>query len=107
MVANGYLRITTNPKIFPRPAVASDALRFLRQLLALPRVEMLALGAEWSIFEELCIQKGLSGNAVPDAWIAAAVLYHGEHLATFDRGFRRYLPRPHVTVLSPSNRRSV
>jgi uncharacterized protein len=100
MVASGYLRITTNPKVLPRPVRASDALGFLRQLLALPRVEMLPLGAEWSIFEDLCIQQDLSGNAIPDAWIAAAVLYHGEHLATFDRGFRRYLPRPHLTVLT-------
>jgi toxin-antitoxin system PIN domain toxin len=91
MVASGYLRIATNPRIFATPAQALDALGFLRQLLALPRVTFLPLGPEWPLFEDLCIQEELSGNQIPDAWIAATVLYHGEHLATFDRGFRRYL----------------
>ncbi len=45
------------------------------------------------------VEKGLSGNAVPDAWLAASVIGLGEHLVTFDAGFRRLLPRRQLTVL--------
>lgn len=37
-----------------------------------------------------------------DAWIAVAVLAHAEHLATFDRDFRRFLPPARLTLLEPA-----
>jgi hypothetical protein len=49
---------------------------------------------------ELCLNKQLSGNDVPDAWLSAAVLHAGEHLVSFDRDFRRLLPRSQFTLLS-------
>lgn len=43
----------------------------------------------------------LSGNDIPDAWIAAAVLAHRDHLASFDKGFRRLLNPEQFTLLQP------
>ena len=57
--------------------------------MALPGAEMVALGAEWLLLRQLCIEKRLTGNALPDAWLAAAVIHHGEHLVTFDSDFRK------------------
>jgi hypothetical protein len=63
-------------------------------------VNLAPLGPEWSILRELCLNKQLSGNDVPDAWLSAAVLHAGEHLVSFDRDFRRLLPRSQFTLLS-------
>lgn len=42
----------------------------------------------------------LSGNDVPDAWLAASVAQLGEHLVSFDREFRKLLARGHFTLLA-------
>jgi len=64
-----------------------------------PGVVLPALGSEWRKFERLCAEHGLTGNAIPDAWIAAAAQYHHLHLVTFDKGFRKLLKASMVTVL--------
>lgn len=101
MVASGFLRLVTHPKVFvePTPLVAAQA--FLRALLDTPGVAMPPLGEEWPLFEGLCVRHGLSGNAIPDAWIAAAAQAHHLHLVTFDKGFRRLMKASMVTVLKP------
>ena len=38
---------------------------------------------------QLCLDERLSGNDVPDAWLAAAAVHVGEHLVSFDRAFAR------------------
>lgn len=99
MVVASFLRLVTNPKIFLHPTPVTDATDFLDSLLAVPGVEMPALGAEWPIFRQLCLEKKLSANSIPDAWLAACVIQLGEHLVTFDTDFKRLLTRTQVTVL--------
>jgi predicted nucleic acid-binding protein len=50
---------------------------------------------------QLCLDKQLSGNDLPDAWLAAATLYLGEHLVSFDRDFRKLVGRSQFTLLEP------
>lgn len=100
MVVASFLRLVTNPKVFKAAASTAAAIDHIDRLLALPGAEMVELGAEWPLLRQLCIEKRLTGNALPDAWLAAAVLHHGEHLATFDSDFRKLLPRNRVTVLA-------
>ena len=59
------------------------------------------LPAEWPLLRQLCLDKKLKANDLPDAWLAAAVLHLGEHLVTFDADFRKLLRRERVTVLEP------
>ena len=101
MVVASYLRLVTNSKIFIRPTPVEDAMEFLDALLAMPGVEMPSLGAEWPMLRQLCVEKNLTANDIPDAWLAAAVIQLGEHLVTFDAGFRKLLRRTQVTVLVP------
>lgn len=101
MVVASFLRLVTHPKIFVQPTPIEDALGFLDALFVVPGVEMPPLNAEWPIFCQLCIEKQLAANAIPDAWLAAAVIQRGEHLVTFDADFKRLLKRTQVTVLSP------
>ena len=99
MVIASFLRLITNPKIFVYPTPVEDALEFLDAFLSVPGVEMPYLGAEWPIMRQLCIEKKLIANDIPDAWLAAAVIQLGEHLVTFDTDFKKLLKRTQVTVL--------
>ncbi len=98
-VITGFLRITTNAKIFPSPTPIAAAIKFIDDLLNCPGVILLSSGPEWSKLRTLCLHRSLVANAIPDAWIAAQVLHHGEVLATFDRDFSTHLPHKHVLLL--------
>jgi toxin-antitoxin system PIN domain toxin len=100
MVAAGFLRIVTHPKVFARPVAASDALAFLDAVLNSPGVEMPQLASEWPVLCQLCRAGQLAGNRIPDAWIAAAVIARGDHLVTFDKDFRSLLSARALTLLS-------
>ena len=99
MVAAGFLRLATHPRVFDPPAPLVDAQAFLEAILSAPGVSMVSLGGEWAYFTALCARLGLTGNAIPDAWIAAAAHHHHLHLVTFDKGFRKLLKPSMVTVL--------
>jgi hypothetical protein len=100
MVVASFLRLVTNSKVFNHPTPLEQAVGFLDALFAVPGVEMPALGAEWPMLRRLCIEKNLTANDIPDAWLAAAVIQFGGHLVTFDADFTKLLRRTQVTVLS-------
>jgi uncharacterized protein len=99
MIASGFLRLVTHPKVFAHPTPTDDALAFLDALLATPGVEMPGLGGEWTTLRQMCGEAKLTGNDIPDAWIAAAVRTLGSHLVTFDRGFSKRLGKRELTIL--------
>ncbi len=101
MVVASFVRLVTNPKIFVQPTPVADAIGFVDALIAVPGVEMPSLSAEWPILRQLCMEKKLAANDIPDAWLAASVIQLGEHLVTFDADFKRLLRRTQLTVLSP------
>jgi toxin-antitoxin system PIN domain toxin len=100
MVLASFLRLVTHPEIFIHPTPTAEALRFVDALLTAPGVEQPALGAEWPVLNKLCADKALAANDVPDAWLAAAVIYQGEHLVSFDADFKRLLSRAQFTRLT-------
>ena len=100
MVVASFLRLVTNAKIFVHPTPVENAVEFLDALLASPGVEMPSLGGEWPIMRQLCVEKKLTANDIPGAWLAAAVIQLGEHLVTFDVDFKKLLRRTQVTVLA-------
>ena len=99
MVASGFLRVMTHPKAFAKPASAAVAVAYLDSLLARPGGSFLVSQGEWPTLKALCLDLGLAGNAVPDAWIAACVIQHHETLVTFDRDFKRLLPPQNLFML--------
>ena len=100
MVTASFLRLVTSPKIFQQPTPFADAVSFVDVMLATTGVRQTTAGAEWPRMRSLCLERQLSGNDLPDAWLAACVMHHGEHLVTFDRDFRKLLPRGQLTVLA-------
>jgi toxin-antitoxin system PIN domain toxin len=101
MVAAGFLRLVTNSRVFPDPSPIKDALTFMDALLAVPGVEMPESAREWPTLRRLCLDGKLAGNAIPDAWIAAAVKVMNGRLVTFDRGFTRLLGKGELMLLQP------
>lgn len=102
MVLASFLRLVTSPKIFRSATPVEDALAFVDALLVSPGVQLAPLGPEWSRLRQLCLDKQLSGNDLPDAWLSAAVAHLGEHLVSFDRDFRKLLARGQFTLLEPA-----
>jgi len=100
MVTASFLRLVTSPKIFQQPTPIADAVLFVDVMLAATGARQTIAGAEWPRMRSLCLERQLGGNDLPDAWLAACVMHHGEHLVTFDRDFRKLLPRGQLTVLA-------
>lgn len=92
LVLAGFTRIVTNPKVVAAPAPTRLALDFVGRLRAARRARWLTAGSgPWSRLEDLVDQdRAISGNLVPDAFLAALALAHGCRLATVDRGFARF-----------------
>jgi len=102
MVLVSFLRLVSSPKIFRVPTLIDEAVGFVDALLAVSGVQLAALGPEWPRLRQLCLDKQLSGNDLPDAWLAAATLHLGEHLVSFDRDFRKLVGRSQFTLLAPA-----
>lgn len=100
MVAASLLRLVTNSRVFANPTPIAQAVAFIDALLSAPGVRMPEVGPEWPILRSLCLDKSLQANDLPDAWLAAAVRQHGDHLATFDADFRKLLKRSELTLLA-------
>jgi len=99
MVIVSLLRLVTSPKIFVQPTPISDAVAFVDAIVAMPGVQLASLGPEWQKLRQLCLEKQLTGNDLPDGWLAAAVDHLAEHLVSFDRDFKKLLPRTRFTLL--------
>lgn len=102
MVLASFLRLVTSPKIFQQATPIGDAVAFIDALLASPGVQLASLGPEWPKLRQLCLDKQLGGNDLPDAWLSASVMHLREHLVSFDRGFRKLLARSQFTLLAPA-----
>ena len=100
-VVASFLRLVTHPRVFAVPTPAADAVAFVDALLGASGVRMLSVKDEWPRLRALCLAQQLSGNDLPDAWIAASVLQTRETLATFDRDFLRLLDPKHLVLLRP------
>jgi toxin-antitoxin system PIN domain toxin len=99
MVIASLLRLVTSPKIFVQPTPISDAVAFIDAIVAMSGVQLASLGPEWPKLRQLCLEKQLVGNDLPDGWLAAAVDHHAEHLVSFDRDFKKLLARTRFTLL--------
>jgi toxin-antitoxin system PIN domain toxin len=91
LVASGFLRIVTHPKVLKQPLATDDALDVLERLRAAPAVVSMEPGRRhWTIFAELCRRVAARGNTVPDAYLAALAIEHDCEWNSADRGFARF-----------------
>lgn len=87
----GFLRVSTNAQIQPRPRLPIDAFETVRNWLDQPRVELIEPGPRHlEILESLVINYQAHGARVSDAALAALAIEHGATLASTDRDFSRF-----------------
>jgi len=99
-VASAFVRIVSNRRIWRLPSSAPDALEFVAALRASPAVLWQHAGPrQWEIADRLIRDLGLTGDDVPDAYLAAAALNLGATFVTSDRGFARF---PDLKVMVPA-----
>lgn len=87
----GFLRIATNPKIFPRPLDTDTAVAKIDQWLAAPPVCVVTEKPDhWQLLSTMLRDVGVAGNLTTDAHLAALAISHGAVLASCDRDFARF-----------------
>jgi toxin-antitoxin system PIN domain toxin len=91
VVAFGFVRIVTNPRVFLNPMTPAEAAGHVRAWLEQPPVQVIVPGhAPLHQTLELLEALGTAGNLVSDAQIAALALDHGAVLHTADTDFVRF-----------------
>ena len=91
LVLSGFVRVVTHPKVFKTPSTIGQALAFADQIRNQPNAVPVEPGARhWEIFRRLCVESGVKGNLVPDAYFAALAIESGCEWITTDRDFRRF-----------------
>lgn len=100
-VVTGFLRVTTNPRIFRIVDPLQDLIDFVDSLLSCPGVQFQTHSASWPNLRQVCLTQQVRGNLISDAWIAATVMQSGETLCTFDSEFSRLLPSGQLLLLKP------
>lgn len=94
LVTAGFLRIVTNPRIFPVPTPLDTAVDFIDRLTEQPTCVPVSAGPRhWEIFRRVLNDADARGNLVPDAHLAAVAIEQGATIATRDRGFARFAAR--------------
>jgi len=87
----GFLRLTTNPRVFPQPLSVEDSLAWLDHLHSAPSVVPLNPGkGHGGILRHLLLVSGTGGNLTTDAHLAALALENDALLVTGDRDFGRF-----------------
>jgi hypothetical protein len=91
VVLLGFLRLTTNPTILPRPLTPEQAMDVVDGWLAQPGVTTLHPGEEhWRVLRGLLEGSGTAGNLTTDAHLAALAIENGCELCSADGDFARF-----------------
>jgi toxin-antitoxin system PIN domain toxin len=87
----GFLRIATNPAVFPDPFPPDQAMAAVADLIERPNVRTPSeADGFWDLYR-LVADAQTRGNHVPDAHIVALMRQHGVTVIyTRDKDFRRY-----------------
>jgi toxin-antitoxin system PIN domain toxin len=96
-----FLRVSTHPRVFPKPLSLRDAWSFLEAVLAPPAAAVLQeTQRHGALLQEMAAQvPGLLGNLMFDAHTAILMREHGiKRIYTRDADFRRF---PFLEVIDP------
>ena len=86
-----FLRLVTNPRIFPRPLGMAEACnRVDAWLRRAPAWVPAPTQRHSEILAQLLAAPGVHGNLVPDAHLAALAIEHGIELNSTDGDFARF-----------------
>lgn len=91
VVLLGFIRVSTNTRIFPRALTVDQALTTIDSWLAQPPVVALQPGDDhWHVLKDLLAEAGTAGNLTTDAHLAALAIENGAELVSTDADFARF-----------------
>lgn len=94
-----FVRITTHPRILAHPLSTEDAWTIVEQWLAAPQVWIPPPTERTAdLLGQLVRRHHLSGNAIPDAQLAALAIENGIAIVSADTDFARF---PDVRWINP------
>ena len=86
-----FLRIVTNPRVFPQPEPVADAWRQARQWMAADVAWIpVPTPRHPAVLDSLLGQADVQGNLIHDAHLAALAIEHGLVLQSTDNVFARF-----------------
>jgi toxin-antitoxin system PIN domain toxin len=86
-----FLRLVTNPRIFPRPLGIEDAWRQVEEWLAAePAWIPVPTERHRAVLETLLLGPGVRADLIPDAHLAALAIENGLILCSTDGDFARF-----------------
>lgn len=110
----GFVRISTNRRVFDEPLTVEQALGCVEGWIARPHVQTLVPGPRHiELAFGLLRAAGVAGNLTTDAQIAALALEHGAEVHTADGDFGRFpsvrwrtpIPDVGIAAMRPRRRR--
>lgn len=86
-----FVRISTNPSIFPRPMAIDHSIAQLKTWLGAPAaVVAQPTSRHVGVLGALMLDAGSAGNLTTDAHLAALAVEHGAEIVSYDRDFARF-----------------
>jgi toxin-antitoxin system PIN domain toxin len=86
-----FIRISTNPRAFPKPLKIKEAIEIITELLDHPTVTILQpTERHWDLLKQMLVKGQVSGPLTTDAQVATLAIEHGATLYTTDRDFARF-----------------
>lgn len=87
----GFIRISTNPRLFNQPLNFEEAAEYINAWLDQPPVQIISpREGHWKIVESLLKEAGTAGNLTTDAHLAALAIQWGCTLYSTDTDFARF-----------------
>lgn len=91
MAINGFIRVSTHPRVFEKPLQAKQAAGYVREWLKQSNALLIEPGPAFpEIFLGYIESLGSGGNLTTDAYLAALAVEHQSELQTSDQGFARF-----------------
>jgi len=87
----GFVRLSTNPRVFDVPLAVDTSLSIVDDWLAQPNVTVVhPTHRHAAVLRDLLSLIGVGGDLVPDAHLAALTIEHGATLHSSDSDFARF-----------------
>lgn len=100
IAATGFMRISTNRRIFKIPSSPGESADRLDELFEHPMVRTIGpTDRHWPIYSDLIRKMNLAGDVLMDAHIAATAIENNAAVATADKDFRRF--SDYVRIIDP------
>jgi toxin-antitoxin system PIN domain toxin len=99
---NGFLRISTHPKLAVNPLTSAAACATVSGWLAHPNTQVVVPGpSHWVEYERLITATSASGNLLMDTHLAALAIEHDCSFASCDADFAKFPGLRWINPLSP------